>query len=375
LLKTLAGGHLLEETGRNQYQFHDLIRVYAAECAQASEPESIRTAAIHRLFTWYLHTADAFFRTFNPDNRHVPLDPPPSACRPPFFTTHRLALDWAENELANLIPAIRQLTEVGDDAIAWKLPVTLTLVFWMQRRIADLIPALHSGLIAARQVGDRTAEAMTLTRLAEAYLEVGRPAQMAEFCRHALAISTETGDLYGQWQARYLEGLSNLGLDRFDDALDCIQQALATARQASNLRAEGMSLTWLGVVHERLGSLTAAIDLCGKAVAILKRTGNRCQYAIAIENLAEACRHQGRISDAIGHYKQALLIRRETGDRWTEANVLVELGQAQRAVGEVDAARQSWQAALSIFEEFDDTRAEQVRALLKGLGAQEVKEN
>ena len=368
LLKTLAGGHLLEETGRNRYQFHDLVRVYAAECAQASEPESIRAAAIHRLLTWYLHTADAFFRIFNPDNRHVPLDPPPSACRPPVFTTHRLALEWAENERANLIPAIRQLTAVGDDAIAWKLPVTLMLVFEMQRRIADLIPALHSGLIAARQAGDRTAEAMILTRLAEAYLEAGQPAQTAELCQRALDISTETGDLYGQWLAPYLEGLSNLYIDRFDDALDCIQHALATARQASNLRAEGMSLTWLGVVHEHLGSLELAIDLCGKAVAILKRTGNRWQYAFAVEKLAEACRHQGCISDAIGHYEQALLVHRETGDRWTEASVLVELGQAQRAVGEVDAARQSWQAALSIFEEFDHTRTQQVRTLLKGFG-------
>ena len=34
LLRTLTGGHLLEETGRDRYQFHDLVRVYAAECAQ-----------------------------------------------------------------------------------------------------------------------------------------------------------------------------------------------------------------------------------------------------------------------------------------------------------------------------------------------------
>ena len=110
LLRTLTGGHLLEETGRDRYQFHDLVRVYAAECARASEPEAQQAAAIRRLLTWYLHTADAFRRIFNPDNRHVLLDPPPPSCRPPAFTTHRQAWHWAESELANLVPALRQAT-------------------------------------------------------------------------------------------------------------------------------------------------------------------------------------------------------------------------------------------------------------------------
>ena len=87
LLRTLTAGHLLEETGRDRYQFHDLVRVYAAECAQASEPEPRRAAAIRRLLTFYMHTADAFFRTLGPANEHILLDPPPASCRPPVFAT------------------------------------------------------------------------------------------------------------------------------------------------------------------------------------------------------------------------------------------------------------------------------------------------
>ena len=134
LLETLTGGHLLEEYGRDRYRFHDLVRVYAAECAQISEPEPDRAPAVRRLLTWYLHTADAFFRTFNPDNRHVPLDPPPPACRPPVFTTHRQAADWAQGELANLMPIVRLAAMAGDDASVWKFLVTLVPVFGIQRR-------------------------------------------------------------------------------------------------------------------------------------------------------------------------------------------------------------------------------------------------
>jgi NB-ARC domain len=129
LLAALTGGHLLEEVGRDRYQFHDLVRVYAAECARISEPESQRTAAICRLLTWYLHTADAFARTLYPDAPHPRLDPPEQPCEPLVFTTRRQAVDWAQTEFANLMPVARQVGAIGDDATAWKLAIALLGAF------------------------------------------------------------------------------------------------------------------------------------------------------------------------------------------------------------------------------------------------------
>jgi tetratricopeptide (TPR) repeat protein len=364
LLGNLTGGHLLEETGRDRYQFHDLLRVYATECAQATEPEPRQTDAIRRLLTWYLHTADAFRRTFNPDNRHVVLDTPPPACRPPAFKTHRQAMHWAENEFANLIPVLRQATKVGDDVLAWKLPVTLMVIFDLHGQMADIIPALRSALTISRQLGDRTAEAWILNDLAEAYYDAGRPDQAVDCCQYTFAISAEGGDLYGQWEARYIEGIAYLALGRFGEALDRIQQSLILARQASDRRAEGMSLTWLGAVHERTGSFETAISLREQAVTVLKQAHNRWQYAYAVQKLAEACHHHGHTSDAIDRYQQAQAIFRQIGDRRAEAGILVELGKAQRTAGQADVARQSWQLALSMFEELGDTRADQIRTQL-----------
>ena len=368
LLRTLTGGHLLEETGRDRYRFHDLVRVYAAECAQVSEIESHRAAAARRLLTWYLHTAAAFFRTFNPDNQHVPLDPPPPACRPPAFTTHRQASDWAQGELANLIPVVRLATMVGDDASAWKFPITLLPVLGMHRRSGDLIPALHSALIATRQLGDRMAEAWILRCYAEVYLE-GDSSPAAEYCQRALAISAEIGDAYGQWAAPYLEGTCYLDLGRFSEALDCFQQALTAARRSSNLRAEGMSLDRLGLVNQELGSFVTAIDLHQKALALLNQTHSRWPQAYAMKHLAHAYRDQGRISDAVDYYQRARTVFSEMGDHWSDARILVDLGQGQKAAGQPDEARKSWQSALSTFEEFGDAQADQVRALLIDLGA------
>lgn len=365
LLRILTGGHLLEETGRERYQFHDLVRVYAAECAKASEPEARQAAAIRRLLTWYLHAADAFGRIFNPDNQHLALGLPPPASRPPVFTTHRQAWDWAESELANLAPIIRQAPTAGDDVLAWKLPATFMIIFDLLGRMGDLIPGLRSALVVSRRLSDRTAEARVLITLAEAYLNVAKPEEAVQCCQSSLAISAGTDDWYVQWSARHLEGLGYLFLERLSEAKYHLQQALETARHASDIRAEGMSLTWLGAVHEHLGSFEIAISLREQAATALKQARNRWQYAYALQKLAEACHHHGRTAAAIDFYQQAQAIFRQIGDRRTEANILLQLGHAQENTGQAEAAQQSWQQALVIFEDLRDPRTDQVRAKLK----------
>ena len=371
LLATLTGGHLLEETSRNRYRFHDLVRVYAAECARVSEPESQRTAAIRRLLTWYLHTADAFSRTIHPDGLHVPLDPPEPPCAPLVFTTCQQAVDWAHAESGNLVPVARQATAIGDDTTTYKLALAFHPIFGRYRRATDLLPALRSGLAAAQRLGDRHAEAWILECLGEVYAIEGSPGRMAEFCQRAKAIWDQTGNPAGQWGGWHMQGMSFLGLEQFGEAMNCFQQALGAARRASDPRAEGMSMTALGDVYRHLESYDAAIDLHRNALAILRGTRSTWQQAWALRNLADAYCAHGRISDAVDHYQQALAVCRELVDRWHEAEILVALGQAQRTGGQPDEARQAWHQARSILEEFSDARAVQIRAQLKNLSVEE----
>ena len=91
--------------------------------------------------------------------------------------------------------------------------------------------------------------------------------------------------------------------------------------------------TWLGAVHERLGSFETAISLRESAVAALKQARNRWQYPYALQKLAEACHHHGRAVDAIDNYQQAQAIFRQIGDRRTEADILLQLGHAHGTKG------------------------------------------
>ena len=59
-LEILVDAHLLESPASDRYGFHDLLRAYAAERAQAEEArQATSSAAIGRLLHWYLRTADA----------------------------------------------------------------------------------------------------------------------------------------------------------------------------------------------------------------------------------------------------------------------------------------------------------------------------
>uniref|UniRef100_UPI000B18467C ATP-binding protein n=1 Tax=Streptomyces specialis TaxID=498367 RepID=UPI000B18467C len=76
-LDRLIGVHLLTESEPDRYQFHDLLRAYAAEQATADEPEAGREAATQRLFDWYLHTTHAALYAYYPQHPEIPLAPRP----------------------------------------------------------------------------------------------------------------------------------------------------------------------------------------------------------------------------------------------------------------------------------------------------------
>ena len=73
-LESLVDAYLLESTAPGRYKFHDLLRVYSAERALADLSEPARDAAVGRLLTWYMCTADAAAEVVSPHRYKLPLD-------------------------------------------------------------------------------------------------------------------------------------------------------------------------------------------------------------------------------------------------------------------------------------------------------------
>ncbi|MGH3718036.1 MAG: ATP-binding protein [Pseudonocardiaceae bacterium] len=365
LLETLVGTHLIEETGADRYRFHDLLRVYAAECAE-EEDDADCAAAVRRVLTWYLHTGDAADRILNPHRRRVPLDQPAVACSPLEFTDYGQALDWCEAERANLVAAIHQAAETDEHVIACRLPYALWGFFNLRKHLADLIVTHNIGLTAAQHLHDRKAEAWTLGGIGMAYLHLRQHQEAFDHFQHALPICREISD---QWaEAIALTGLAAacFYLGRYEEAFGYIQQELPIRQEIDDPWSETFALVNLGAAHRRLRNFDDALDYFQRALTVVRLAHYQWGEATVLHNLGATYRDLARFEDALEYFQQARVAYREISDRWGEARALLNIGDILHKLNQTEAAATYWRQALPIFEDFNDSaKAAQVRANLK----------
>ena len=125
-LEALVDVNLLESPAPDWYRFHDLLKVYAMERAQAEEPEAARDEAVSRLLWWYLDTAQAAADTVSPQRYQVRYES--AGIRVPAADVRRPSRPrWpgTTTSVPTSSPPTRQAAAVGLHEIAWRLPPTL----------------------------------------------------------------------------------------------------------------------------------------------------------------------------------------------------------------------------------------------------------
>jgi tetratricopeptide (TPR) repeat protein len=367
LLEVLTRVHLLEETGRDRYHFHDLMRVYAAERAAAEETHDTCATAVQRMLTWYLHTADVAVRAFSPPHLRVPLDPPDATCIPLTFTSSTQALQWCETELSNLIAATRQAAEHSQHVTAWKLPVVLWDFFSMRKHWADWITTHHVGLAAAQQIHDRNGEGWVLNALGTAYRELRRFEEALGYFHQALAIRQEIDDRNHEGWILYNLGETYRVLGRFEEAIDYFQQALPIGREVGERWGEGWVLNMLGDAYRGLGHFEEAIDYFHQALTIRQEISDQLGKGWTLNMLGITYRELGRFQEATDYLQQALTISHENNIPGLEGQNLCCLGDVFRDTGQLGTAQKYWKQALTILEDLGDPLAAEVRARLETL--------
>jgi tetratricopeptide (TPR) repeat protein/transcriptional regulator with XRE-family HTH domain len=364
-LETLVDAHLVEAAATpDRYRFHDLLRLYSREQAQAEETDLDRKAALQRMLEWYLDSARAAARLLEPGRRLLSCGD--SGERPePTFATHAQAMAWFEAERANLVAANHQAANSGLHTIAWLLPNALFGYFDLRKHWADWEKTHTVGLTAAQAAPDRRAQAWMMGSLGTAHIDLRRFEEAIDSQQQALAIMREVGDRWGEGAA-----LGNLGaaynrLQRPEEAIVCLQQALLIFREAGYRRNEGMALHNLGEASQLLRQFAEAIDYGHQALAIFREVGNRHREGMVLNDIGNAYRELGRFDEAIDCLEEALTIHRDVGSRWGEGRALQFLGLAFQCTPRADEARACWQEALTIFTELGAPEADDVRCLVE----------
>ncbi len=350
-----------------RYALHDLVRAYAAELAERTDPARRRRATSRRMLAHYLHTGYAADRLLNPARGRIALGTPPPGVTPEALTDDRGALAWFTAERAVLLAVVNHAVAARRDTETWQLAWTLWTYLDRQGHWLDLVTVSHAAVDAAGRAEDPGVQADAHRLLARAYTRLIRLDDAHTQLRQALDLYRRIGDRNGQanthlnaalvWER---QGEHARALEHARTALDLFA---AEADRAGQVRARNA----VGWYHALLGDHAQALSHCRVALADEAALGDRRGRAPIWDSLGYAHHKLGHHTQAVACFRRAVDLYRELGDRHVEGLVLTHLAEAQQARGHTREARAAWWRALAILTELDPPAADQVRIALAGL--------
>ncbi|WP_433076094.1 BTAD domain-containing putative transcriptional regulator [Dactylosporangium sp. CA-052675] len=348
LLDRLAAAHLVVEPAPDRFTFHDLLRSYARARATADDSAEERTAALRRVYDWYLGTLDAAARQLYPQLVRLPYAG--SAPVATFCGTAQ-ARAWLEAERQNLVSMVRHAVADAYPQMAWRLADAMRGFLAQGGHLFAWLVVSRAGLAAAEIYADVNGQAAMLIGLAHANQWLCRHDEAVESLRCAIRLAETGGWVEGLACARNNLGIFYDELGRPDDALEQHTGAIRLAREHGSTSLLVAFLDSLGHHHHVTGRLADATECLDEGLRMAETLGEASRTtAYLLESLAATYQALGRLTDALELAQRALALCREVGNRLHETTILsllaavhADLGRPERALelatAAVDTAR------------------------------------
>ncbi|MFF5260816.1 BTAD domain-containing putative transcriptional regulator [Actinomadura viridis] len=415
LCEALVDASLLRSPDPGRYRYHDLLKLYARQCAERDEAPAERTAALRRLLHFYLATALAAHLLVSPGDGRVRGPLPPDAVPGPAFGSADAARDWLFAEAPALFAAIAQAArapaeEGRDGGPGPLLPAAADLLLMTDVLVSSGVharegeQAAHAVIDAAWERRDPRSEGRAHLRLGWIYYNADRVEDSAAVCRVALRRAREAGDAWvvavalglagacafmmGRYEEalrRYLESLDGfrrigdpsgegyvlgglsralLALGRYEESIVAAEHGLALHRDAGGAQRTGYGLYHLGVVLRGTGRPEEATARQREAVKTFRARRDRLGEGLALFRLAEAQLRLDRPEEAESNARRALEILRGTGHAWGQGQALRVLAGALDGLGRTGEADACRRRALRHFGHRRVPEADEVRTHL-----------
>ncbi|AKH84583.1 transcriptional regulator, SARP family protein [Streptomyces sp. CNQ-509] len=380
-LDRLATAGLVQHTGADRFQFHDLLRLYAAERAAADPGHE---AAWRRLCDWYLTSTDAATAVDFSGLAQLPRPRQPSGR----FRAGPQALTWLDAERANLVAVVNRAATAGPYAIAWQLADQLRMFFFYRRhqpewqatvtaalRAAeehgDVLArgAMYHGLGLLRQsTGDSGAALAALHRALDDYRATGHQRGEAAILSNLAVHAGQHGEMRRalHWQEQGMEvlrsldmpvqlanslntlGLIHVYLGQLGSGLACTTESIKVCLHHRQPPRAISPLINRSLVHHHLGRYEEALADATEALRLCREHRERHNKADAYEAVARAHLGRRRPDLAGPHAERALRTAREGGDPTEEADALITLARLHRMRGDLTRAADHLTAALAL---------------------------
>jgi Tfp pilus assembly protein PilF len=218
--------------------------------------------------------------------------------------------------------------------------------------------SFQAQLSAAKNAGNRNAQANALDNLGIVQTEQSKYAAALQSYQQAIALDLELHDRDSEADARMGIGIVQRRENQYTSALQSYQQALALFSELGDREGEANVLGGIAIVHGTQGNDAVALASFQQALAIHHTLGDRDGEARDLGNIAVSQTHLGQLEAALQSERQALPLIRDLGDRDAEARALVNIGIVQERQGHYADALQSYTQGFAIFKALGDPNGE-----------------
>jgi CHAT domain-containing protein/Tfp pilus assembly protein PilF len=170
-----------------------------------------------------------------------------------------------------------------------------------------------------------------LTNLGWVHQALGDPGQALKEYAEALALDPERKDGTGTTAlALHNAGIAYLKLDRPQEGLSYLDQALALRQQSGDRADQAKSFLQIGLAHQRLGERERAAANLRRALDLAEQVGNANLQAECLYRWAVLDRDEGRLGAALARIEKALGIVESVRSRVTDDRLRTSFFAARR---------------------------------------------
>jgi tetratricopeptide (TPR) repeat protein len=358
LTESLLRARLAERSTDGRLRLHDLVAAYARRTATTGGLSmDVVQEARRRVVTWAVDMAFRADALIEPHRYRPPFQ---STSHEASFDGRREAIEWMQAEARNLASLCLQAHAWGLDKLCWQLAFALRGHYFLSKQWDDWAATHVAALAAARRAGDLAAEAMTRNNLGLALLELDRPEAANEHFQAVLVMGSRPGLEHARANALANFGWVLYSQGEWADSLRCHEEALRFYVDRGMRRNAAIAKRSIALSDIELERFEEAVAHLRDALDTFIDLGLELNEAMARNCLGVAYLRMGQPDHAKNCLLEAAECARQSHSRFEEARAMRLLGEVALTCGDRNMAISRWQAALDLYQEIGAPEAAQV---------------
>lgn len=357
-LDRLATANLIANHAPSRYQFHDLLRDYAAERLAFEDGLADSRLALRRLIDWCMRSVDNATEALKSTLMRFPRPEPREGVTPRTFSSSTEALTWLDAERANLVALVAYAVERDPESAVWHLSDALRGYFYTQGLPVEWRETAKAGLAGARSPRDEMGQLAMLFSLGTLYWMTGQHRVALDYYQQAIPIQEQLGSL-PEVEAAVLSNAGSVYIDlgELESAATHLERALVITRRIQSDQLQATALFNLGGVYHQLGQLDRAMASFEEALEVGTRLDAWITQANSMRALGEVHALLGRPETAVSYFVQAGALYERANAR-TFANTTHEgLAITLTMRGRFEEAATEARAAVAIATDLENVKA------------------